>query len=119
MKRIVFQNLSLVFCLPLVLGVILTTAIESFAAEELAISIGSSTWSAKEAQSHDLSPQALKNGQSQFSVSSSAGDTHQINLSEKQIEDILAGSTVVVSTENGEKKVKIEPKKKKAVKSGW
>ena len=114
-----------IFSVPLLLIALLTaiighaTVTESIAAESFNVSIGSSTWQAKEAYSHDVTRKALTNGQKRFAVSSSANESFQINLSEKQIEDILAGSTVVVTTETGNKKVKIGPKEKKAVKSGW
>ncbi|MEJ2640844.1 MAG: hypothetical protein P8010_14830 [Desulfosarcinaceae bacterium] len=91
----------------------------SFAADGFTVSIGSSSWSADEASSHDISRSALESGQNNFVVSSSEGDSYQIHLSKKQIDDILAGSTVIVATEKGNQKVKIAPKQKKAVSSGW
>ena len=91
----------------------------SFAADDFKVSIGSSSWNADEASSHNITREALESGQNDFAVSTSGGDTFQINLSEKQIEDILAGSTVTVDTESGDQKVMIGPEHKKPVHSGW
>jgi hypothetical protein len=91
----------------------------SFAADDFKVSIGSSSWNASEASSHNITRDALESGQNNFAVSTSGGDTFQINLSEKQIKDILAGSTVTVNTESGDQKVMIGPKHKEPVKSGW
>jgi hypothetical protein len=94
-------------------------AAHSFASEDFNVSIGGSSWKSNEAASHDISRGALEGGQNSFVVSSSKGDAFQITLSEKQIEDILAGSTVVVETESGNQKVTIAPKHKKPARSGW
>ena len=119
MKTKIYQidTILVAFIMFAVIGHLSVT--QSFAAEELKVSIGSSTWLAKEAYSHNITSQSLKSGQTDFVISSSAKDSYQVSLSEKQIEDILAGSTVVVTTESGNKKVKIGPKKSKASKSGW
>jgi len=96
-----------------------STVTQSDAAESFKVSIGSSRWLVKEAYAHNVTSQLLKKGHTSFVVSTSAKDSYQISLSDKQIEDILAGSTVIVTTKNGTKKVKIGPIKKKAAKSGW
>jgi hypothetical protein len=103
----------------LVPAIALIAVAHSFAADDFTVSIGSSSWNANEASSHDISLSALEGGQSDFTISSSTGDSFQIHLSAKQIEDILAGSTVIVATESGNQKVKIAPKHKKPVSSGW
>ena len=103
----------------LVPAIALVVVAQSFAADDFTVSVGSSSWDAKEASSYDISRNALESGQNDFVISSSNGDSFQIHLSEKQIEDILAGSTVVVETESGNQKVKIAPKQKKPVSSGW
>jgi hypothetical protein len=110
-------NIAVLVALALFIGHI--AIIPAHAEEPLNVSIGKSATFAKKAVSHDITLDALKSGQSEFSVSSSADEAYPIRLSEKQIEDILAGSTVVLETEDGGKKVKIGPQKKKAKKSGW
>ena len=119
MKRFTTQPTALAVCLAISLLVAPFAAGDSFAEDALAVSIGDSAWTAEEAQSHDITRNALKEGKTTFVVSASANDTYQVTLSEKQVEDILAGSTVVVNSEDGKQKVKIGPKEKKAVKSGW
>ena len=105
--------------LALVLTIAHVFAVHSFAADDFKVSIGSSSWNADEASSHNITRDALESGQNNFAVSTSGGDTFQINLTEKQIKDILAGSTVTVDTESGDQKVMIGPKHKKPVHSGW
>ena len=119
MKKIKSLSVSLLLIPLLTIIFAHASAMESMAADAFKVSIGSSTWRAKDAYSHDVTRKAISSGQKRFMVSSSANESFEINLSEKQVEDILAGSTVVVTTETGNKKVKIGPKKKKAVKSGW
>jgi hypothetical protein len=110
-----------VFFLYLVLALAIAhvSVAHSFASDDFKVSIGSSSWNANEASSHNITRDALESGQSNFAVSTSGGDTFQVSLSEKQIKDVLAGSTVTVNTESGDQKVMIGPKHKKPVKSGW
>ena len=117
----VMRKQSIAFALYLTMAFFagLIRANASFAEEDYEVSIGSSSWSSKQAYSHDISREAMENGQNGFVVSSSPDESYQINLSDKQLEDILAGSTVVVATEEGNKKVKIASKREKAAKSGW
>lgn len=105
--------------LVLALAAVHVIAAHSFAAEDFTVSIGSSSWNSDEAASHDISRSALESGQNEFVVSSSKGEALKIHLSEKQIEDILAGSTVVVETESGKQKIMIAPQHKKPARSGW
>jgi ABC-type phosphate transport system substrate-binding protein len=111
---------GMVFSRYLVLALLIGSiaAVEAFAGD-YKVSIGSSAWSLEKAYSSDLSRAAIENGKSGFVVSASADKSFKINLSKKQMADILAGSTVVVNTENGNQKVKIEPQMKKAAPSGW
>ena len=119
MKKSNSRHIALVIILGLTVAVAPIFTKDAFAQGEVSVYIGKSTMFAKKAHSHDISPDALKSGQGEYTVSVSADETYRIQLSEKQIEDILAGSTVVVETEGGKKKVKIGPKKKKAASSGW
>ena len=103
----------------LVLAIAHVIVTYSFAADDFTVSIGSSSWDTSEAASHDITRGALESGQNNFAVTSKSGDSLQINLSEKQVKDLLAGSTVTVSTDSGHQKVTIGPKQKKPVQSGW
>ncbi len=85
---------------------------------KLSVSIGKSAASASKAKKHDISVAALKKGQKEFEVRNSE-QAYKIKLSEKNIEDILKGSTVTVSTVSGDLKVKIGPAKRKPKRSGW
>lgn len=119
MNRIKKQSIAVAFyvCMALCIGSIV--AAEAFAGEDYKVSIGGSSWSLKNAYSDDLSRDALEDGQSGFVVAASPEHSFQIKLSEKQMDDLLAGSTVIVDTESGNQKVKIEPQMKKAPASGW
>ena len=108
---------ALYLAVALVIGQVV--AIQPAAGNDLKVAIGKSATFAKKAYSHDISIGDLKNGRSAYVVSSSAKESFQIELSEKQIKDILAGSTVVITTQEGDKKVKIGPKKKQSTDSGW
>jgi ABC-type phosphate transport system substrate-binding protein len=118
MNRLNKQAMVFARCLVLALLVGSIAAVDALAGD-YTVSIGSSAWSLKNAYSNDLSREAIENGQSGFVVSASADKSFKINLSKEQMADILAGSTVVVDTENGNQKVKIEPQMKKAAPSGW
>ncbi len=106
-------------CLVSVFALVQVSANAAMAAEALKVTIGGASWKAEEAHGSDLSLEALKNGQRDFVVSASADTSFQINLSDQQAEDILAGSTVVVDTVDGDQKVTVGPMEKKASKSGW
>ena len=115
------KNSPVVWILPLVSFLVLfhVAATGALAQEALKVTIGGSSWKAEEAHGTDLSLEALKNGQRDFAVSASAESSFEVNLSDQQAEDILAGSTVVVETVDGGQTVTIGPMKKKAAKSGW
>jgi ABC-type phosphate transport system substrate-binding protein len=119
MNRIIKQKIAFAVYMGVILFIGSISAVEAFAGEDYKVSIGSSAWSLKKAYSSDLSRAAIENGKSGFVVSTSADKSFKINLSKKQMADILAGSTVVVDTEDGNQKVKIEPQMKKAAPSGW
>lgn len=110
---------SWAFCLVSVFALGLVMANAAMAGEALKVTIGGSSWKAEDAHGSDLSLEALKSGQRDFVVSASADQSFDISLSDQQAEDILAGSTVVVDTAEGDQKVTIGPMKKKASKSGW
>jgi hypothetical protein len=109
--------MTLYLCLAVCIGAL--AAGEAVAGEGYKVSIGSSAWSMKNAYSNDLSREAIEDGQNNFAVAASPDNSFQIKLSEKQMDDLLAGSTVIVDTETGNQKVKIEPQMKKPAASGW
>ena len=95
------------------------TTVEAIApdAKEFKVEIGKSASEAEKALSHNITHQALKEGQKEYAVEAAGGHSYKVSLNEKEIEDILAGTTVIV--QSGEMKVKIGPAKKAKKKSGW
>jgi len=113
------QGIAITLYLSMALFIGSIVAVEALAGEDFKVSIGSSSWKLTNAYSDDVSREALEDGQNGFVVAASADQSFQIKLSDKQMEDLLAGSTVIVDTEDGKQKVKIEPQMKKAPASGW
>ncbi|HSR68378.1 MAG TPA: hypothetical protein VLU25_10585 [Acidobacteriota bacterium] len=108
-------------CLVLAAVAVLAGACASVSADakEYKVEIGESASMAKVAEEHDVTEEALKEGRSEYSVKAADGMSYKFMLSEKQIKDLMDGSTVVVDTAEGGMKVKIGPKKSKPKKSGW
>ncbi|MEE8585514.1 MAG: hypothetical protein V3T83_11750 [Acidobacteriota bacterium] len=112
---------TLLFVLGIVLAAGLTAGYRSVEADSqmYKVEIGESASAAKNAHSHDLSQEALKEGRKEYTVAASSEASYKISLTQQQIEDILGGTTVIVETAQGGMKVKIGPAEKKAKKSGW
>ncbi len=87
----------------------------------LSVSIGQSVSRAKKAYNHNMTVDALKSGQTEYKVYAASGEAYTIKLSEKNVEDILSGSTAIVQTTEGSMKVKIGSKRPKPVRrsTGW
>lgn len=93
-------------------------------AGDLTVSIGESVSSAKKASKHNITLDSLKSGQTDFEISTVSGKAYPVKLSEKNVQDILSGSTAIVQTADGGMKVKIGTKKRPAPApssggSGW
>ncbi|HSR52508.1 MAG TPA: hypothetical protein VLV83_16915 [Acidobacteriota bacterium] len=86
---------------------------------EYKVEIGESASMAKKVKEHNLTQEALKQGQTEYEAKTADGTAHKFTLTEKQIEDILGGTTVIVETSQGGMKVKIGPAKQKKKDSGW
>ena len=85
------------------------------------MSIGDSVSSAKKASKHNITVDALETGKTDFEVYTDSGKAHPVKLSEKNVQDILDGSTAIVQTVEGGLKVKIGSKRSAPAtqKSGW
>lgn len=90
----------------------------SSAKKELTVEIGKTAAAAEKAQSHDITEEALKNGQSDYSVQA-MGHSYKIALDQAEIKDILGGTTVMVPTAEGGMVVKITLKAAAKKKGGW
>lgn len=113
------KTLLLALGLALVAGWTISCGSAAADANDFKVEIGESASMAKQAASHDITKEALKEGKKEYTVNASGDASYKISLSEKQIEDLLSGTTVIVETAQGGMKVKIGPAKKKAKKSGW
>lgn len=89
--------------------------------KNLTVSIGESVSSAKKASKHNITVDALKSGQTDFEVYAAPGKAYPVKLSEKNVEDILSGSTAIVQTTEGGMKVKVGSERPAPAtkKSGW
>ena len=90
-------------------------------AKDLTVSIGESVSSAKKASKHNITTDALKSGQTDFEVYATSDKAYPVKLSEKNVQDILSGSTAIVQTTEGGMKVKIGSKRPAPAtrSSGW
>jgi len=90
-------------------------------AKDLTVSIGESVSSAKNASKHNITADALKSGQTDFEVYATSDKAYPVKLSEKNVQDILSGSTAIVQTTEGGMKVKIGSKSPAPAtkSSGW
>ena len=85
----------------------------------LSVSIGESVSQAEKAYNHNMTVDALKIGRTEYKVYT-ASKAYAISLNEKNVEDILSGSTAIVQTVDGSMKGKIGGKRAKPViESGW
>jgi hypothetical protein len=89
--------------------------------KELTVSIGDSVSNAKKASKHNITVDALESGRTDFEVYAASGKAYPVKLSEKNVQDILGGSTAIVQTLDGGMKVKIGSKRPAPAtqKSGW
>ncbi len=87
--------------------------------KELIVAIGTSASSAMKAHKHNLSIEALNEGQTEYEVYTSASHSYHIMLSEQEIKDILDGTTVITETQTGDMKVKVRVKEKRRRSWGW
>jgi len=87
--------------------------------KEIVVEIGSSASSAEKAD-HTLTLKALERGKGSFKVTTASG-SYEFSLNEKQIKDLLGGTTVMAKAASGQdmavKVSLVDTKKKK--KKGW
>ena len=48
---------------------------------------------------HDITPDALASGKTEYRLGSAPDDTHTVNLNPGQVSDIIGGTTIIVDTE--------------------
>ena len=87
----------------------------------LTVSISESVTCAKKASQHNITTDALKSGQTDFEVYATSDKAYPVKLSEKNVQDILSGSTAIVQTTEGGMRVKIGSKRPAPAtrSSGW
>ena len=120
MKKTMLHRIALHVFVVLALVAVPSLGTSSDAQDDLSVSIGKSSIFLKTAYAHDISREALREGKTEFVVKTSDTETFTVKLSEKQVEDILAGSTVILETQEDVMKVKVGPYEKPAApKSGW
>ena len=101
-----------------ILGV-LTVAAAPFGGKILNVQIGKTASTAEGVVWHNISIDSLEEGVAAYEVKAKDDTRYKIQLTEQQIEDVLAGTTVHAKTESGDMKVQITLKDPAPKKSGW
>ena len=99
-----------------------------WAQQELEVKIGSPASGARHSHDHDITTEALKQGKASFTLKSSPQESHRINLTRKQVTDLLDGTTIIVNSSDGESneggkkhqhRVTLTVKSQEAESAGW
>ena len=85
-------------------------------ARQIVVELGSSATNATEAE-HDLTLEALEGGKDTFKVTADSG-SYVVSLTEKQVKDLLEGTTVMAKT-SGDMTVKVSLVDGEKKEKGW
>jgi hypothetical protein len=87
--------------------------------KKLVVKLGTTAAKAKAIKKHDITMADLEKGKMDYTVQDKKGQKYKVTLTEQQVKDILAGTTVMADTEGGKMKVQITAMEEKKKKSGW
>jgi hypothetical protein len=116
MKRT--ASIGLTFLLLVVMAACAGTGMAT-AGDDITVKIGESMAGAAEAADHDVTESALESGRKEYMVTAPDGKSYTIELTERQIDDLMDGTTVLVPTREGGMKVSITKERSRPVSSGW
>ena len=85
----------------------------------LNVKIGKTASEAKGVAWHNISMRSLRNGDTEYEVKDKDGNRYKIQLTERQVQDILDGTTVHAKTLEGGQKVQVTLKELAPKRSGW
>lgn len=99
------------------LGLAMLLSPAAFAGKKIEVAVGDTISAAKVVATHNVSVANLEKGQREFKLKVGK-KVHKLTLTDDQVNDILAGSTVRTDDADG-KKVRLTLKSEKPKSSGW